>query len=506
MKQLHSLVFSLLLLSMSNKAQTTFQKNYGGSSGCCAQQTLDGGYVVAGTFFDTVYVVKTDVNGNTTWRKTIGFKGSNVQTQVRFLKQTSDSGYVIGGIRLLYDSTVQGGNVYLLKLNSSGNVKWMKADNALCIAYPNWYASFNTTSDKGFIIAGMRQKFCTQGDMMVYLYKTDSAGNGQWMRTYSNPVSSAPSDHINTVLQTSDGGYILAGNIVIRTDLYGKELWFRLYSIDVDCMIRTRDGGYLLGGSPQAGLCKLTASGNLQWTYNYGAYTDHTTTVQELPSCGYIAAGTTYLNDPAGDLFVLHTDSTGDTLKIRAYGGHGSGENATSVASVRGGNYLLGGNTSAGGILLMTLDSALKGPCTATPASFPVGLAAAFYHASARDTASGPGFSPLVSHTFVNEAATSTQDFCFTTGIAEQESIPLLNIFPNPGDGLFTVSINNKEGNTLIIRVSDIVGRTVYQSEPPLTAGLFTVQMDLQTLTAGTYIMQVWSKGLCTLRKLCISR
>src|SRR3990172_13299256 len=163
MKRLISLfgfTFSLLLSTsaVANGPAVQWEKTFGGSStdsGRSVQQTTDGGYIIAGTSQSfgagdpEVYLVKTDPNGNSQWQKTLVLSDSYY-----------DSGY-----------------------------------------------SVQQTTDGGYIIAGETYSFVT-GSYDVYLIKTDSAGNSQWQKIFAQRWT----DHGYSVQQTTDGGYIIAGD------------------------------------------------------------------------------------------------------------------------------------------------------------------------------------------------------------------------------------------------------------------------------------------------------
>jgi hypothetical protein len=112
--------------------------------------------------------------------------------------------------------------------------------------------------------------------------KTDSVGNMQWNKTYG--AYQNEEDHINCVMQTSDGGYAIAGYtkyssfndydfFLLKTDSVGNALWswaYDGYSRSQDhaySMIQTSDGGYAIAGeggpSGNAMLVKTDQDGNL---------------------------------------------------------------------------------------------------------------------------------------------------------------------------------------------------------------------------------------------------
>jgi len=169
-------------------------------------QTSDGGYAIAGaiTSFGAgsgdVYVVKLDANGNLQWTKTIGGENEDVGTS---LIQTSDGGYAIAGYTKSFGAG--GLDVYVVKLDANGNLQWTKTIGG---ENNDWGLSLILTSDGGYAIAGSAFSLGARG-WDVYVVKLDAKGNLQWTKTIGakNKELSIPS-----LIQTSDGGYAIAGH------------------------------------------------------------------------------------------------------------------------------------------------------------------------------------------------------------------------------------------------------------------------------------------------------
>lgn len=182
----------------------TWAKTYGGSSTDSArsiQQTLDGGFILAGetSSFGSntdVWVLKLDVNGNIGWQKSYGGNGVDIAHSIQ---QTSDGGYIIAG-----ESNSFGGgdkDIWVLRLTSIGGIQWQKiygANTTEDSAY-----SVQQTSDGEFIIAGET----ISGRPDVWILKLDSRGAIQWEKTYGGIVNNSAT----SIRQTYDGGQIVAG-------------------------------------------------------------------------------------------------------------------------------------------------------------------------------------------------------------------------------------------------------------------------------------------------------
>jgi len=133
------------------------------------------------------------------WIKTIG--GINQEWGYSIV-QTSDGGFAIAG----YTSSFGAGNddIYVIKLDANGNLQWTKTIGGTNL---EWGYSIVQTSDGGFAIVGYTESFGA-GLQDVYVVKLDANGNLQWTKT----IGGANVDFGNSIVQTSDGGFVIAGH------------------------------------------------------------------------------------------------------------------------------------------------------------------------------------------------------------------------------------------------------------------------------------------------------
>lgn len=262
------------------------------------QQTKDGGYIIAGNeragYRDSdSWLIKTDAQGNERWNKT--FKGVHSFSSVQ---QTSDGGYIVAG-------------TMLIKTDANGNQQWNKTFRGLS----EYFYSVRQTSDGGYVLVGFTFSNVTSGDTL--LIKIDASGNEQWNSTFGG----IRDDIANSIEQTNDGGYILAGS----TTSYGA-------------------------GQNDAWLIKTDAKGNEMWNKTFGGmFYDYASSVQQTPDDGYILAGSTKSYGAIFDAWLIKTKASGNMQWSKIIGGAKS-DFAYSIQSTQDGGYILAGYTSSYGV------------------------------------------------------------------------------------------------------------------------------------------------------------
>jgi hypothetical protein len=216
-------------------------------------QTVDEGYAMAGYTasyggIDDSLLVKTDAEGNILWNRTYGGIGQDGVTSV---VRASDGGYALAGYTLSYGAG--SADFWLIKTDSNGNMQWNKTYGGTSSDVA-WSAI--QTSDEGYALTGYTESFGA-GRIDFWLVKTDAAGNALWNKTYGGELW----DRANSVIQTSDGGYAMAGQTwiagscdfwLVKTDVAGNVQWNKTYggpSYDLAwSMVQTSDGGYAMIG------------------------------------------------------------------------------------------------------------------------------------------------------------------------------------------------------------------------------------------------------------------
>ncbi len=312
----------LILLSGCTPKDTTppsvtWQKTYGGSDYDYAysiQKTTDGGYIVAGETYSSgaglsdVYVLKLDATGNATWTKTFG--GSNYDG-ARSIQQVPDGGYIVAGYTASFGAGAS--DAYVLKLDASGNVTWTKTFGG---SSSDGASSIQQVPDGGYIVAGETYS-SGAGHDDAYVLKLDATGNVTWQKIFGG----SDNDYARSIQQTADGGYIVAG----YTNSFGAGSW----------------DAYVL---------KLDATGNATWTKTFGgSNNDWAYSIQQVSDGGYIVAGIT---DSSGagsyDAYVLKLNASGDATWTKTFGGSSS-DGASSIQQTADGGYIVAGYTNSSG-------------------------------------------------------------------------------------------------------------------------------------------------------------
>ena len=294
-----------------------WSETFGGvndDDGYSVQQTADGGYVIAGETYlgrdlgrDDVWLIKTDANGITEWDHTFGGPENDGTGCVR---ETSDGGYIIAGT---YDYGTDGGrdDVWLIKTDANGIKQW---DNTFGGPENDRGRDVIQTIDGGYMIAGYSRSYGA-GSYDVWVIKTDAEGVEQW----SNTFGGTGIEYGHSVQQAGDGGYILVGDTwsyavsasdvwLVKTDANGNEQWSKTFGdsgYDVGrSVLQASDGGYIIAGDKDldAWVIKTDSSGNEQWNASFNKLGwDEGRCVQQTTDGGYIVAGSTRTSESSGD-------------------------------------------------------------------------------------------------------------------------------------------------------------------------------------------------------------
>jgi PKD repeat protein len=237
--------------------------------------------------------------------------GSDEYNVAKSIQPTSDGGFIVAGYIALRSPYFL--DYWVAKLDSSSNIVWQRAFGGDSGAEAQ---SIQETSDGGYIVAGDTYSFGTEGTD-IWVVKLDSLGNIVWQKTYGR----SNSDTVNAVSQTGDGGYLVAG----ATENLGSDNYYY----------------------KDAWIFKLDSNGNPVWQKTYGgSYDDEAKSIQPTSDGGYVVAGfTRSFGGRGSDAWVLKLDSMGNIVWQRAYDNYEDGS-AASIQPTSDGGYIFAGTTS----------------------------------------------------------------------------------------------------------------------------------------------------------------
>jgi len=311
--------------SVSPVLEREWDMTYGGDSGDVFYSviTTEDGYVAVGYKTTKIasdrdmWLIITDSRGNVLKDKVYG---SN-EYDVGYSVIQTENGYIIAG----YTSSNNDNNVWLVSVDTLGNGIWNKTfgGSRNDIAY-----SIQKTSDNGYLLIGSTHSFGVNGD--VWLIKVNSTGFEEWNRTYGGVNNEIG----YSVIEVSDG-YIFAGSTktfgmggndmwLVKTNLLGEKVWSKRFGGPNDdsasSVVQTEDGGFLLAGytssygegGQEIWLVKTDSQGNEVWSKRFGGPNDDSaSSVVQTEDGGYIITGLTRSYGANGNVLLIKTNQYG---------------------------------------------------------------------------------------------------------------------------------------------------------------------------------------------------
>ena len=306
------------------------------------------------------------------WEVTVGGKYNDFANSII---QCADKGYAITGGTYSFNDSVNG-DVYIIKLDSNGVLKWTRTigGSGVDLGY-----SIIQTKDKGYAVSGFTSSYGA-GRNDFYVIKLDSVGNLQWTKT----IGGNGDDESNSIVQTRDGGYGIAGTTysydsgnvnayIVKLDSSGNFLWSKIIGTGLTWgfyMIGTKDGGFMITGLTNN--CnisvyrnylalKLDSMGNIQWEKSVGGdYYDYGYSVIQTKDGGYALTGwSDSFISGVPSLYVVKLDSSGTLQWGTAIGNYNNGY---SIVQCNDGGYIAAGwsqfyGAGYGDVYLVKLDS-----------------------------------------------------------------------------------------------------------------------------------------------------
>jgi hypothetical protein len=295
-----------LLIKTDGNGNLQWIKTYGGPANdgfINLRETKDHGFILSGSTMNygqgngDMLFVKTDSVGDTLWTKIVGGINSDQGTDG---EQTADGGYIFSGRQSSWGSG--SGDIFIMKTDASGDSIWSRVFGS-----PFWDEGMKVkqTMDKGYIVTGASIGF-TNSSYDVYLNKIDSTGNLTWSKLYAGLHNDATYD----VLCLSDGGYIVTG----ETESFGNNHLRPYTGNTKDEIESARSINSILGTDHSNVLMIRTdANGDTVWARTYGGNKlDEAYTMIQAADSGFVTLSfsTSFSNDSI-DFHLVKTDKDG---------------------------------------------------------------------------------------------------------------------------------------------------------------------------------------------------
>lgn len=497
------------------------------------------------------WILKLDNTGNVQWKKCFGGSGNEIGT----IALTSDGGYILHGITNSNDGDVSGNHggvdVWLVKLNSTGNVQWKKCYGGS----GNDEGYVFQTTDGGYILHG--ETTSNDGDVSgnhggsdIWLLKLDANGAKQWQKCYGG-IGNEQLGIPNLFLQTTDSGYLLSASTfgpndgdvtgfhggedawILKVNNNGNIQWQKCLGgsgyeyNDLGKILETSDGGCIVGryhttsmdgdvsgnhGSGDSWVVKLSNTGTIQWQKSLGGTKDDFfTNLFHSNDGGYFVFNRTSSidgdvlgNHGGSDIWAVKLNNNGTIEWQKCFGGSDyEEEGPKSFRQTSDGGFILSistsstdgdvvGNHGEGDIWVVKLDNN--------------GLIQ--WQKCLGGTDSELGLLSETSDGFIAAGLTYSNDGDITcqTGLVsiwivklgsvnatdEKENDREWKVYPNPTPDYLTISSNKAEGK-YDFRISDALGRIVF-----VRSGLHLNQrepLDLSKLADGIYYYKIQSEN-----------
>ncbi|WPO89702.1 T9SS type A sorting domain-containing protein [Chryseobacterium sp. HR92] len=293
------------------------------------------------------------------WQKDIKSSTQDFLSQVT---TTIDQQYLITGSSIQSGSGKleagskqnNGYDFHLVKLNQQGEEAWEKYFSG---SNHDYLSATVTTQDGGFLLAGtsysgkgLDKKEDSKGGSDIWLIRINELGDELWQKT----LGSSSDEEARAVIQTTDLGFFVAGNVqnsskgygskdvlITRIDKNGKELSQLILGgkglDEVEKMIPTKDGGALLGIYSRSS--EVRVSGSEKGSEMRGAGS-----VSNVQNSNPISRNSKQSdNFGEGDYWIVKLDKNGKVEWEKNFGGKGDDHIRTLALTSNG--FIIGGES-----------------------------------------------------------------------------------------------------------------------------------------------------------------
>ncbi|WP_223601159.1 T9SS type A sorting domain-containing protein [Chryseobacterium sp. GVT01B] len=292
------------------------------------------------------------------WQKDIKSSTQDFLSQVT---TTIDQQYLITGSSIQSNKQQTSGNkqnngydFHLIKLNQQGDEVWEKYFSG---SNHDYLSATVTTQDGGFLLAGtshsgkgLDKKEDSKGGSDIWLIRINEFGDELWQKT----LGSSSDEEARAVIQTTDLGFFVAGNIqnsskgygskdvlITRIDKNGKELSQLILGgkglDEVEKMIPTKDGGALLGVYSRSSEVRVSGAEKSSEMRDAGSGSN----VQNSNPVSRNSKQTENFGE--GDYWIVKLDKNGKVEWEKNFGGKGDDHIRTLALTSNG--FIIGGES-----------------------------------------------------------------------------------------------------------------------------------------------------------------
>ena len=297
------------------------------------------------------------------WTRFLKSYGDQNYDYGRSIVQAGNGDYIILGYNSLLGNAAN--NISLKRLDNEGEVIW---ENDINLSQTDKGYDLLSISDGDLIIVGQRTSI-SNGSSDILLMRTNSFGTVEWEYEYGT----AQDDIGSSIYQTIDGGFIICGQTVspntgfnhvylLKVNSDGIEEWDRSFGGEGDdngyAVLQTLDGGYIISGVTRSHgdsngdgfLMKTDSDGNQLWYKSYGGnLTEIIYDVQSTNDGGFILIGhTNSYGSGANDAYVIKVNSFGEPEWSQTLGSDGTDSGRSGSQTLDGGYFISGYSDSYG--------------------------------------------------------------------------------------------------------------------------------------------------------------
>ncbi len=473
-------------------------------------QTTDGGFIAVGQtdINGDMYIVKLNSTGQLQWNKTIGGNGTYIALSV---VQTIDGGCVLSGFGNQYVSGLTG--PLIVKLTQEGVIEWVRI---LVDGFGGAAYSIVQTLDGGYAAAISIPD--GGGTFKMIFVKLNNMGKILW----SKDIGSA--SYIRCIKQTTDGGYILAGAkgnpafdmFIVRLDSIGTLQWAKTIGSTGDefaySIVQTADGGFAVAGytdsfgnAEKVYIAKLDSTGMLQWTKVLAVNMDRAYSIVQSTDGGYAVAGYT---GAYNGMLIIKLNHDGSLQWSRVIVGGPVQTIAYSIVQTNDGGYAaagFGGILGTTGMYIVKLDN--NGNTCASTISHSILVDSGGILNSTIPVINNLTLLDTLIIPSVGSKGYLTP-ICVIGIQPISSEIPasykLYQNYPNPFNPVTSIRFDIPNNEQVTMKIYDLLGKEVFSLNEYKHAGSYEVKFDGSNLASGMYFYSLEANGFKDVKKMML--